>query len=127
MFEFLSIVCTAAALAQGSCMPDAASGGGPFGSGEAPRPDAYEMRVAPGMFQLSYAARGDRFDQDRLVAHWRRRASQLCAGDYVGMPLAQTTFPEPGYDAMVMYLPLSATRTYNTEVYGVAHCTDTTR
>ena len=128
MFEFLSIVCTAAALAQGGCLPDSTGGGnGLFGSGEAPRPDAHEMRVAPGMYQLSYAGRGDRFPGDTLVAHWRRRASQLCAGDFVGMPLAQTTYPEPGYDAMVMYLPLSATRTYNTEVYGVAHCTDATR
>ena len=127
MFEFLSIVCTAAALSQGSCMPDGAGAGGPFGFGETPRPDSYEMRVAPGMYQLSYAGRGDRFDRDHLVAHWRRRASQLCAGDYAGMPMAQTSYPDPGYDALVTFLPLSGTRTYNTEVYGVAHCADGTR
>ena len=126
MFELLSIVCTAAALAQGSCLP-ATGEGAAFGNGGSHRPDVHEMRVAPGAWQLSYAGRGDRFPAEVLVAHWRRRASQLCAGDYVGAPMAQTTYPDPGYDMMVAFLPLAASRTYNTEVWGVAHCADPSR
>jgi len=121
MFEMLSIACTAAMLGGGSCAPHGAAASAP------PAPDSYEMRVGPGMYQLSYAARGDRFDSAALTEHWRRRASQLCAGDYVGQPLQQTTHPDPGYDAMVSLMFITASRTWNTEVYGVAHCDDPRR
>ncbi len=121
MFELLSIACTAAMLGGGSCAPDAA------GADTPPVPDSYEMRIGPGTYQLSYAGRGDRFDAQALVAHWRRRASQLCAGDYVGQPLYQTTSPDPGYDGIVAATFLSASRTWNVEAYGVAHCDDPRR
>jgi len=123
MFELLSIACAAALAGSGGCAP----GGDQGVSNAAPMPDAYEMRVGPGMYQLSYAARGDRIDAQMLLAHWRRRASQLCRGDYVGQPLHQTTTPDPGYDAIVATLFVTASRTWNTEVYGVAHCDDPRR
>lgn len=121
MFEFLSIVCTAAALAQGSCMPDLQGGDRP------PTPDSYEMRVAPGMYQLSYAGHGRHFAGQALVHHWRRRATQLCGGDFAGTPLVNNSYPDPGYELMVSRLFLASSRTRNVEVYGVAHCADPTR
>lgn len=121
MFEFLSIVCTAAALAQGSCMPDVRGEPAPV------RPDTYEMRVEPGMWQLSYSGNPHDFGEDRLAEHWRRRAAQLCAGDYRGDPVVQLQYPEPGYDAMLASLSFAAPRTFNVEAFGVAHCVDRTR
>jgi hypothetical protein len=122
MFELLSIVCTAAALSQvGGCIPDQSTGA------QAPRPDSYEMRVAPGTYQLSYAGHGKHFAADTLLEHWRRRASQLCAGTFSGQPLSQTTYPDPGYELMVSRLFLASSRSYNVEVYGVAYCADGSR
>ncbi len=125
MFELLSIVCTAAALAaQTSCVPDLGNSGG---EATITLPDAYEAQVAPGMYQLSYAGSGHDFDGTALVGHWRRRAAQLCAGDYRGHPTTQVSYPEPGYDMMVSALPVSGSRTFNVETFGVAYCTDPTR
>ena len=119
MFELLSIVCTAAALMQGGCVPDEVL----HGDAKMIMPDAYEQMIAPKTFQLSYSGSGHDFDTASLTAHWRRRASQLCAGDYSGHPVSQTQYPEPGYDAMISISFLSPNRSFNVETYGVAYCT----
>ena len=123
MFEFLSIVCLAAALNQAGCAQQSDAVQGQRKS----MPDAYEMRVAPGMYQLSYAASGHEYDVSGLTQHWRERAAQLCAGDYRGLPQSQVQYPEPGFDAMTSFLSVAAVRTFNVEVYGVAHCADGAR
>ena len=121
MFELLSIVCTAAALAQSGCMPDLDA------TGEPARPDTHEMRVAAGTWQLSYAGNGHDFDRDHLTEHWRRRAAQICAGDYRGHPIVQAQYPDAGYDAVASYWPVASARSYNVEAFGVAYCKDHTR
>ena len=123
MFEFLSIVGVVAALSQGGWMQQA-------GGAQEQRnavPDSHEMRVAPGMYQLSYAASGHEYGVPELVQHWRQRAVRVCDGAYYGLPLAQTHYPEPGFDALTSYLSAAAVRTFNVEVYGVAHCLDASR
>lgn len=55
------------------------------------------------------------------------RAAWVCAGAYRGLPLTQTQYPEPGFDALTSYLSVAAVRTFNVEVYGVAHCLDASR
>lgn len=120
MREFLSIVCVAAVLSLGGCAHHA---GGTQGQSAAVS-DSHEMRVAPGMYQLSYAASGHAYDLPELVQHWHARAAQVCAGAYRGLPLAQTQYPEPGFDALTSYLSVAAVRTFSVEVYGVAHCLD---
>ena len=121
MFELLSIACAAAAMGQGDCLP------GSEWQPTPPRPDAYEMQVAPGEYQLSYSGDGHDFEPAFLTEHWRRRAALICAGDYRGGPVVQVEYPEPGYDSMVSILPLSESRTYNVQVFGVAHCADASR
>ena len=123
MFEFLSIVCLAAALSQGSCVQQANGASGQQRSA----PDSYEMRVAPGMYQLSYAASAHDYSVPGLVAHWRERAAQLCGGDHRGVPQSQIRYPDPGFDAITAFLSVETVRTYNVEVYGVAHCADDSR
>lgn len=121
MFEFLSIACAAAAIGQGGCLPDDGWQSASL------RPDAYEMQVAAGEYQLSYSGDGHDFEPAVLTEHWRRRAALICAGDYRGRPMVQVEYPEPGYDAMVSFLPLAESRTFNVQVFGVAHCADATR
>ena len=121
MFELLSVVCTAAVLAEGTCLPSAS------GHDNAPRPDAYEMQVESGMHHLSYSGSGHDFDVETLKEHWRRRATQLCAGEFTGHPLWQTHAPDPGFDTLVSYLPAGGNRAFNVEVYGVAYCADAPR
>ena len=121
MFELLSIVCTAAALMQGGCIPEDMSTNG---EKKVIVPDGYEQMIAPDTFQLSYSASGYDFDRAALTAHWNRRAAQLCAGDFMGQPVSQTQYPEPGYEQMISATFLSAHRTYNVETYGVAYCAE---
>lgn len=118
MFKLLSIVGVAAVLSQGAQQAGAAQGQ------RHAVPDSHEMRVAPGMYQLSYAASGHAYDVPALARHWHTRAALVCAGAYHGLPLAQTHYPEPGFDALTSYLSVAAVRTFNVEVYGVAHCLD---
>ena len=87
MFELLGIVCTAAALMQGGCLPDDFAANA---ERKVVLPDAYEQMIAPGTFQLSYSGNGHEFDTAALTAHWNRRAAQLCAGDFSGYPVSQT-------------------------------------
>ena len=119
VFELLSIVCTAAALMQGGCVPEGFAGNG---EQKAALPDGYEQMIAPGAFQLSYSGSGYDFDRTVLTAHWNRRAAQLCAGDFTGVPVSQTQYPEPGYDSIIAATFLSGSRTFNVETYGVAYC-----
>jgi hypothetical protein len=123
VFDFRSIVGVAAVLSLGGCAQQA---GGAQGQRHAV-PDSHEMRVAPGRYQLSYAASGHAYDEPELVQHWRERAASVCVGAYRGLPLAQTQYPEPGFDALTSYLSVAAVRSFNVEVYGVAHCFDAGR
>ena len=119
MFELLSLLCTAAALMQGGCMPDDFALNG---KKQVVLPDGYEQMVAPGAFQLSYSGSGYDFDTVSLTAYWNRRAAQLCAGEFSGYPVSQTQYPQAGYDTMVSATFLSANRSFNVETYGVAYC-----
>ena len=74
MFEMLSIVCTAAALMQGGCIPDGMSFNG---EKKVIVPDGYEQMIAPRAFQLSYSGSGYDFDRAALTAHWNRRAASF--------------------------------------------------
>lgn len=85
------------------------------------------MRVAPGVYQLSYAASGHEYDVPGLTQHWHERAARYCGGGYLGLPQSQVQYPEPGFDAMTSFLPVAAVRTFTVEVYGVAHCHDRAR
>lgn len=123
MFEFLSIACLAAALNQTGCVPQSDAARGPHKI----IADVYEIRVAPGMYQLSYAASGHEYDVSGLTQHWHERAALHCAGNYLGLPQTQIQYPEPGFDAMTSFLSVAAVRTFNVEVYGVAHCLERAR
>lgn len=123
MFRLLRIVGVAAVLSQGGCAQQAGAAQGQRNA----VPDSHEMRVAPGMYQLSYAASAHEYDVPALAQHWRARAAWVCAGAYRGLPLTQTQYPEPGFDALTSYLSVAAVRTFNVEVYGVAHCLDASR
>lgn len=123
MLEFLGIACLAVALGQTSCMHEIGAAPGPRNA----LLDSYEMRVAPGMYQLSYAASGHDYGVADLTRHWHARAAQLCAGAFFGQPLSQAHYPEPGFDAMTSSLALAAVRTFNVEVYGAARCADASR
>ena len=119
MFEMLSIVCAAAALMQGGCIPDDMS---IDGEKKVVLPDAYEQMIAPDTFQLSYSGSGHDFDQAALIAHWNRRAAQLCSGNFTGHPVSQTQYPEPGYEQMISATFLAGNRSFNVETFGVAYC-----
>ncbi|MFT5446525.1 MAG: hypothetical protein ACI9DC_001694 [Gammaproteobacteria bacterium] len=119
VFEMLSIVCTAAALMQGGCIPDDMSING---EKKVIVPDGYEQMIAPGAFQLSYSGSGHDFDRAALTAHWNRRAAQLCAGNFTGQPVSQTQYPESGYEQMISATFLSGNRSFHVETYGVAYC-----
>ena len=121
VFELLSILCTAATLMQGGCMPEDIAVNG---EASIVLPDRYEQRIAPGAFQLSYSGSAHEFDTASLTAHWNRRAAQLCEGEFSGYPVSQTHYPEPGYEAMISASFLSGYRTFNIETYGVAYCTN---
>lgn len=123
MFKLLGIVGIAAVLSQSGCAQQA-------GAAQEERntlPDSHEMRVAPGMYQLSYAGSGHAYDVPELARHWHARAALVCAGAYRGLPLADTHYPEPGFDALTSYLSVAPVRTFSVEVYGVAHCFDGSR
>ncbi|MFT5172256.1 MAG: hypothetical protein ACI8W7_000420 [Gammaproteobacteria bacterium] len=119
MFELFSILCTAAALLQGGCMPSDLAVNGKT---KVVLPDGYEQMIAPGAFQLSYSGSGYDFNAVTLTAYWNRRAAQLCAGEFNGYPVSQTQYPEAGYETMISASFLSANRTFNVETYGVAYC-----
>ena len=123
MLEFISIVCIAATLLQGSCLPDGLSAQGEMNAQDEKKvsvSDSYELMIAPGAYQLSYSASGDKFDATALTAYWNQRAAQLCAGEFIGYPITQTQYPQSAYDATF----LSGSRNFNVEAYGVAHCVE---
>ena len=121
MFEMFSIVCIAAALMQGECLPESLK---TQEEKTVVLPNSYEQMITPKAFQLSYSGSGHHFDSAALTAHWKQRATQLCAGNFIGYPVSQTQYPQPGYDAMFSATILSGNRNFNVEAYGVAHCVD---
>jgi len=117
VIELFSIVCVAATLIQGGCAPGDLN---IQGEKTVDLADSYEQMIAPGAFQLSYSGSGKAFTTAALTAHWKRRAAQLCAGGFTGVPVTQTQYPQSGYDATF----LSGTRGFNVEAYGVAYCAE---